>query len=196
VTLGIGARLYRHRGLVPVLPIAYALWAADPRPGLLATGGALMAAGELLRLWGAAHLGGTVRSSRPRAGKLVTTGPYAFTRHPLYWANFALTVGFTLLTGAGWPLFPAIVAAAFAVLYTGHARREERALAGAFPAEAAAYRRAVPAWGGRWRPARVPGVGETGRPGLREALRVEALTLNAEFWLLAALWARVHFLPR
>ncbi len=191
----LGARLYRHRGLVPIVPIGYALWAADPQREWVVPGAALMAAGEALRLWAAAHLGKTARSSRPRAAKLVTRGPYAHTRHPLYWANFALTLGFTLMTGAGRPWFAPLVGLGFLALYVGHARREEHALALAFPTEAADYRRAVPAWWWRLRPAQAGEAGETGRPGWRKALGVEALTLNAEFWLLLALWARVRFLP-
>lgn len=189
----LGARLYRHRGLVPILPIGYALWAADPQRPWVVAGAALMIAGEALRLWAAAYLGKTARSSRPRAAKLVTRGPYAHTRHPLYWANFALTMGFTLMSGAGRPWFAPLVGLGFLALYIGHARREERALAAAFPTEAAAYRGAVPAW--RWclSAARIGEVGETGQPGWRRALGVEALTLNAEFWLLLALWVRSRF---
>jgi protein-S-isoprenylcysteine O-methyltransferase Ste14 len=191
----LGALLYRHRGLVPVLPIVYALWAADPHRPWVMAGATLMALGEALRLWAAAHLGKTARSSRPRATKLVTRGPYAHTRHPLYWANFALTMGFTLMSGAGRPWFPPVVGLGFLALYVGHARREERALGAAFPAEAAAYRAAVPGWRWRLRAARAEEAGETGRPGLRKALAVEALTLNAELWLLLALWVRSRFPP-
>lgn len=189
----LGARLYRHRGLVPILPIAYALWAAEPQRPSVAVGAALMIVGEALRLWAAAHLGKTARSSRPRAAKLVTRGPYAHTRHPLYWANFALTLGFTVMSGAGRPWLAPLAGVGFLVLYIGHARREERALAAAFPTEAAVYRKAVPAWHWRLRGARVVEVGETGRPGWRKALGVEALTLNAEFWLILALWVRSRF---
>ncbi len=187
---GFGAWLFRYRGWVPVPAIAFALIAADPtRAGLIA-GLGLMAAGEAVRLWGAAHLGRTARSSRPLATKLVTRGPYALTRHPLYWGNFALTTGFALASGAGLPWFPVLAAALFALLYGGHARREEAALAAAFPELWDVYRRRVPAWRWRLRPARSPAGGEPGEPSLRRAFGVEALTLNAEFWLLAALWFR------
>ncbi len=186
--------LFRHRGLVPVLPAIYALAFAHPRPPLIAGGAALMAAGEGLRLWGAAHLGRTARSRRPRAGKLVTTGPYAHTRHPLYQGNFALAVGFAVLSGAGWPWFPAGVAAAFLVLYRLHAEREEAALAAAFPEAWAAYRDTVPAAGWRLRAARASGAGPAGERSWGRALRVEALTLNAEAWAVAAVWARTRWL--
>jgi hypothetical protein len=44
--------------------------------------------------------------------------------------------------------------------------------------------------GWRLRAARTPEAGETGRAGFRRAVGVEALTLNAEVWLIAVLVAR------
>lgn len=191
----VGEALYKHRGLVPVVPILYALVAADPRPFLLAVGLTLMVLGEGIRLWAAAHLGLIARSSSPRAIKLVTRGPYAHTRHPLYWGNFCLTLGFCLASGAGMPWFAMVVMVAFPALYVRHARREESTLCAAFPGEYEIYRSRVP--GLLWvpKPRVVAGAGETGTPSIRQALRVEALTLNAEFWLLLALWARVRWIP-
>jgi hypothetical protein len=152
-----------------------------------------MALGEGLRLWAASHLGMTVRSRSPRASKLITGGPYAHVRHPLYAGNFLLVTGVALLSGAGWPWFPPAMAVAAMLLYAGHAGREEAILAATFP-EHAEYSREVPRHGWRLRPARLPGV-NAGPPSLKRALRVEALTLNAEFWLLVGLWARARWLP-
>jgi protein-S-isoprenylcysteine O-methyltransferase Ste14 len=175
---------------VPVLPILAALVWGRPTALSLGVGLGLMATGEGLRLWGAAYLGKTARSSRPRAGKLVTGGPYGHTRHPLYLGNFLLTLGFTLASGAGFPWFPGLVAVGFLLLYRGHARREEAVLAAAFPAAWETYAGAVPGRGWRRRGARIPGAGEAAPPTLRRALAVEAWTLNAEFWLLVALGVR------
>jgi len=187
----IGAWLFRHRGWVPVPALVVALVAADPRPAGVIAGLLLMAAGEGVRLWAAAHLGLTARASSPKALKLVTEGPYARTRHPMYWGNLSLAGGFALVSGAGWPWFPAAVALAYVLLYGHHARREERVLAAAFPAPYRVYRDCVPFWAWRRTPAAVPATGDVGRPGWRRALRVEALTLNAIFWLLAALGVRM-----
>jgi len=190
----VAAFLFRHRGLVPVLPIAIALVWAEPRAPWLGIGIAAMAAGEGVRLWGTAHLGMTARSRTPQAGKLVTRGPYAHTRHPLYWGNLLISAGFAAATGAGWPWFPGGVGILFAALYSRHALREEAALAAAHPEPYAAYRSRVPRW--RWRaaPARVSDAGDPGEPSLRRAIRVEAETINAEVLLLAALWVRERVL--
>jgi protein-S-isoprenylcysteine O-methyltransferase Ste14 len=183
------AFLFRHRGLVPVLPILYALIAADPGGMSLGLGLGLMGVGEGVRLWAAAHLGGTTRSSSVRAEKLVTRGPYAHTRHPLYWGNLALVVGFCLASGAGRPWFPALAGLGFVLLYGKHARREEAALGSAFPDSFDAYAARVPRF--RWAfPGREaePG-GDPGPPSWKQAFWVELGTLHAELWVLFLLWA-------
>ena len=191
------AALYRHRGWVPVLPILGALIWAEPRRPWWLIGVGMMTLGEIVRCWAAAHLGLAARSSRPLTHKLVTSGPYARTRHPLYWGNACLTLGFVMATGAGWPWFLFLVGAGFFFLYRTHARREEAALAAAFPAEYAAYRGRVPGRRWLWRPAQTVGVPvDATSPGghsLARAWRVEAWTMHAEFWLLFLLWARVRF---
>lgn len=187
---GAGAWLFRHRGWVPVPALLYAVIAAHPRSAGVAAGLALMLLGEGIRLWGAAHLGLTARASSPRAVKLVTGGPFARTRHPMYWANLTLVAGFALVSGAGWPWFPAACVLLTVLLYRAHAHREERALAGAFPEAYGRYRQEVPFWRWRGRAAGVPAAGDVGAPGWRRALRVEALTVNAIVWLLIAVAVR------
>jgi len=184
-------RLFRHRGLVPVVPIVLALWFARPTPAGFALGAGLMLLGEAIRFWGATHLGRRTRSSRPISTGIVTTGPYAHTRHPLYWGNLLLVTGFAVASGAGRPWFPALAAVGFIALYATHALAEEAVLRGAFPSVWRDYAARVPAWRWRLTPVRVTGAGECDRLGAPGALRVEALTLNAEFWLLAVLGFRL-----
>jgi protein-S-isoprenylcysteine O-methyltransferase Ste14 len=184
--------LYRHRGWLAVPPALYAVLFARPWPAGVVTGAILIAAGEGLRLWAAAYLGMTVRSRAPRAGKLITAGPYAHTRHPLYTGNLLLVTGFAVLSGAGRPWFPPVMALVVVLLYGGHAAREDGVLAAAFPAEHEAYRARVPRFGWRLRPGGIPGV-NADRPGPGRAFRVEALTLNAIFWLLVAIWLRTRW---
>lgn len=71
---------------------------------------------------------------------LVTTGPYAFSRHPMYVAWTVLYVGLALLLNTAW-LFVVLPA----VLFTCHrvVRREERSLEREFDAEYRAYRHDV-----------------------------------------------------
>lgn len=188
--MSLGPLLFKYRGWIPVPAILYALLAARPGGWTMIAGALAMGLGETLRLWSAAHVGPTVRTGSPLGHQLITRGPYAHTRHPIYWGNFLLAVGFALLSGAGFPWFPFVVAGLFTPLYVRHARREEAVLAEAFPEAHARYTAAVPAT--RWRliPAQVPEAGTPERTSWVRALRVDALTLNAIFWLLVVLAVR------
>ncbi len=55
---------------------AAAVWLARPTPRSLAIGSAIAVAGELLRIWAAGHL--------EKGREVTVSGPYRFTRHPLY----------------------------------------------------------------------------------------------------------------
>lgn len=81
------------------------------------------------------------------AGRLVTTGPFALTRNPIYVGNALLLAGVGLAVGSAWFL----LAAAAAAVATHHLAvlREERHLAARFGADWEAYARRTPRWIGR-----------------------------------------------
>ncbi|MEK6544587.1 MAG: isoprenylcysteine carboxylmethyltransferase family protein [Elusimicrobiota bacterium] len=81
--------------------------------------------GVFLRSWAA----GVVRKSET----LACTGPYAFTRHPLYLGSFLVAVGMGYLTGDVVNLFA--VGAVAVIFYHPTIRSEERFLAGKFGKE-------------------------------------------------------------
>ena len=75
---------------------------------------------------------------------LVTTGPYRWSRNPMYVSLVALYVAVALVLGSWWPfvLLPVVVLAIDRLVIA----REERYLAAAFPAEYAAFRARVRRW--------------------------------------------------
>ena len=78
------------------------------------------------------------------ASRLVTHGPYRFTRNPMYVGMTLLYAGLALRTNMGWPLvLLPLVLLALVRLVIG---REERYLASAFGAEYDDYRRRVRRW--------------------------------------------------
>ncbi|MBI1385953.1 MAG: isoprenylcysteine carboxylmethyltransferase family protein [Rhizobiales bacterium] len=81
------------------------------------------------------------------ADRLVTTGPFAWSRNPIYLANTALIGGLGLLLGNGW-MMPAMVANALLVQHLA-IRPEERHLEARFGAEWRSYRERVGRWLGR-----------------------------------------------
>ena len=103
-------------------------------------GGALMIAGGGLFGAGILRLGrGLTPLPYPKDGaELVQTGPYALVRHPMYGGGLVLALGWALWVH-GW-LTLGYVAVLFVFLDV-KSRREERWLAGKFPAYAAYQRR-------------------------------------------------------
>ena len=81
--------------------------------------------------------------NRP-ASAIVRSGPYRFTRNPMYVSLAALYAGLALLYDSWWPLLfliPVLLVIRYAVI-----AREEKYLTGAFPVEYSAYCSHVRRW--------------------------------------------------
>lgn len=92
----LAAFVFKNRGALLAVP-AVAL-AAFGRPSALsiALGLPIAIAGELVRCWAVGYSGVTTRSDVVEAPKLVTGGPYAYVRNPLYLGNFITATGFAI----------------------------------------------------------------------------------------------------
>jgi protein-S-isoprenylcysteine O-methyltransferase Ste14 len=106
---------------------------------------AIQVASIALAIWARRHLGsnwsGEVRIASGH--ELVRSGPYRFVRHPIYTALVGMYIGTGLVSGQ----VHALVALGLVLLaYWRKIRLEERALAGAFPAEYERYRSETWAW--------------------------------------------------
>jgi protein-S-isoprenylcysteine O-methyltransferase Ste14 len=73
---------------------------------------------------------------------LATSGPYAWTRNPLYFGSFLLGVGFAVMSGS-W-LAAGLVTLPSFVIYPNVIRREEEHLARLFPDQFREYSARVP----------------------------------------------------
>ena len=67
---------------------------ARPTALTLLVGTAVVLIGVAIRAWASGHI--------RKAKVLATSGPYAFTRNPLYVGSFILGVGFTIAAGVWW----------------------------------------------------------------------------------------------
>jgi protein-S-isoprenylcysteine O-methyltransferase Ste14 len=126
------------------------LWLASPTPRLMLVGVVLAAAGLALRAWAA----GVIHKDR----ELTTTGPYAFTRNPLYLGSLLLGLG-TVIAGGEW-VFVALFLAFFALVYGRTMKREEAVLTEAFRERYEHYSAQVPLLLPRLAPYRARDVGE------------------------------------
>jgi protein-S-isoprenylcysteine O-methyltransferase Ste14 len=155
------AAWFRHRSAVLLLlawlVVAWLLEGRPVRPADVVFGLALLAGGVVLRLLAIRRIGRRARVYRARArAGLHHSGPYAWSRNPLYLAAALMVTGLALLAGAGLPGL--LVSGAAIALYTPVVIHEERALLGLFGPAYAAYCDAVPRWIGLRRAA--PAVGE------------------------------------
>lgn len=156
-----GAALALGFALGWLLPLGWPAALAGPAGRVL--GGALAATGLGLDLWSLATLHRARTNILPHraADHLVTQGPYALSRNPIYLGNTLLVLGLGLALANGWMMAAALGAAVATDRLA--ARREEAHLAARFGAAFEAYRARVPRWIGPVRAVTPPPPGAPGR---------------------------------
>ena len=117
---------------------------ARPRPVTLAVGAPISFLGLLLRAWGSGHL--------RKNDALATSGPYAYTRNPLYLGSFIMGLGFTIASGRWW--LGLLFVALFLGIYLPVMRVESATLAQLFGESFREYATAVPVFLPRFTPYR------------------------------------------
>lgn len=145
--------LFRHRSYTPIpLFTSFIIFAKPSRLSL--TGGLVVAlAGEGLRLWGVYHAGGATRTTCGVGGDaLITCGPFAYVRNPLYLGNFLLLCGLCVMSWAWMPWMFTLVVALFTLQYSLIISLEEEHLRKKFGQEYEHYFAYVP----RFLPRRTP----------------------------------------
>ena len=90
------AFVFKNRGALLAVPAVALAAAGKPSAFSIAVGLPIAIAGELLRCWAVGYSGITTRGDAVEAPKLVTAGPYAYVRNPLYVGNFITAAGFAI----------------------------------------------------------------------------------------------------
>jgi protein-S-isoprenylcysteine O-methyltransferase Ste14 len=118
-------------------------WLARPTWRFLALGSVIIVPGLLIRALASGH----VRKNEA----LATSGPYAYTRNPLYLGSLLIGIGFAVAARSWW--VGALLVAMFFAIYVPVIRGEEKFLRETFP-EFGEYARRVPRMLPRFTPAR------------------------------------------
>ncbi len=109
------------------------LWRARPTWMSIVIGGAVALVGVAIRAVASGHIS--------KNSELTTSGPYAYTRNPLYGGSIVIALGFAIAALSEWILLAIVVL--FVAIYVPVIRSEEEFLRTRFP-EYEAYARQVP----------------------------------------------------
>ena len=107
--MSLGEKLFKIRGYTPIPFLLLALILINPQPFLIVVGFFMIILGEFLRIWGVSYAGAATRTREAGAQELVTNGPFAYVRNPLYIGNIFIYVGAVVMSGGWFPLLAIIV---------------------------------------------------------------------------------------
>lgn len=190
--MDLGRFLFKYRSFTPIPLIIAVLILARPTWVSFAAGCALILLGEGMRFWGVLYAGSATRTTgEVGAGRLVTDGPFAHVRNPLYLGNFLLSTGLLVMTWAWMPWMLLVFWLLFYLQYASIVRNEESFLRQKFPDDYEKYSSHVP----RWVPScRGFTCTEQSLPVFKKALRSERNTLQAILTVLILILIRWHLL--
>ncbi|MCI0448234.1 MAG: isoprenylcysteine carboxylmethyltransferase family protein [Chlorobi bacterium] len=100
----LGQFFFKYRSYTPIPFIIPLLLFGRPVLATLIIGGIFVVIGELIRLWGVSYAGSETRTTDKVGGtNLVTQGPFAYVRNPLYLGNILMYFGISIMANS---LFP------------------------------------------------------------------------------------------
>ncbi len=135
-------KIYSWRIRAALIAALLTLILARPIPWSIAAGGLIAAAGLLIRVWACGH----IRKEK----KLAVSGPYRYTRNPLYFGNFVLGAG---IAAASFSIGAAVVFLVyFLIFYSVALLNEKEKMEILFPKEYNHFKAHVPLFFPRLRP--------------------------------------------
>ena len=182
----LGQVFFRLRSLTPIPLILLLILFSQPTLSSVILGSLLIVLGEWLRIWAVGYAGGSTRTRTLGAARdLVTTGPYAHVRNPLYLGNLILSLGVCVAANVYWMI--AVLVIGFLIQYTPIIRSEETYLLEMCGDRYRTYCAAVPCFVPHPRPYVEPSDHDF---SLRRALKSEKRTLTAIACVLILITAR------
>ncbi len=91
---------------------------AKPKPAEVAVGFVIAALGEVIRFWAAGHL--------LKTKELITSGPYRYTRNPLYLGRFLILTGLCVMSRLPYFANWVLLAVGYVVFFFYYMPRKER----------------------------------------------------------------------
>ncbi|HEX9935118.1 MAG TPA: methyltransferase, partial [bacterium] len=120
---------FKYRSYTPIPMILAVLILARPTMVSFFFGLGIVLLGEAVRFWGVLYAGSATRTTdRAGAGRLVTDGPFAHMRNPLYTGNFILSFGLLIMCWAWMPWMAVVFIFLFGLQYSHIVKLEEEFL--------------------------------------------------------------------
>jgi len=188
--LKLGEILFKLRGFTPIPLILIVLYFAQPTVESFFWGILLMIIGESIRIWGVAYAGGATRTRHVGAPELITSGPFARVRNPLYIGNLIMYTGAALIANVWMPYLVLVVWLYFGLQYYFIVKLEEEKLTQLFGEEYREYKNQVP----RFLPSLTTKTHQPHqKPNYSEALRSEKSTFMSFVGILVLFYLKMKF---
>ena len=164
---------FKFRGLTPVPFVLLVLIFARPNTSSFLWGILSMFIGEMIRFWGVAYAGGATRTRKVGANMLVTNGPFAFVRNPLYIGNMFIYSGAGIISNTCLPWLILVIWIFFGIQYYLIVKLEEEKLQELFGNSYLEYKNKVPRFLPQFHPFKAE---NPVKPDFKNALRSEKST--------------------
>ena len=142
--MDIRAKIFEARSYTPIPLLIAILILANPSITSFIAGGLAAIIGESIRIWAVGYAGSATRTRHVGAPALITNGPYAYVRNPIYVGNFVLSLGLCMMAWAWMPYMIGVFIIAFGVQYVMIVSLEEESLQEIFDEEYTRYLQQVP----------------------------------------------------
>lgn len=177
--MDIRKTLFKYRSYTPIPFLILMIFFAKPTITSIIIGFLFVIAGELLRLWGVSIAGSETRTTtEPGSSNLITSGPFAYVRNPLYLGNITMYIGVGIMSLAAFPTLTIITFIYFLIQYYLIISLEEEHLLKVYGEEYKQYKNYVPKFFPSFRKYQLS---SRNQPGLdwKKGLRSERRTLQA-----------------
>jgi protein-S-isoprenylcysteine O-methyltransferase Ste14 len=169
--------VYRWRVRAASIGLILAIIFAKPDLTSFLTGLGVCLLGLLIRTWSAGHL--------RKEKELAISGPYQYTRNPLYLGNFVIGISVAFASRSWWIL--GYFAAYFLLFYPLAIKREMERMKELFPDEYDEYKKKAPLFFPSWKSFSLPGKNKFSWKLFQKNKEWRALTGAFLFWLILAL---------
>ncbi len=128
----LGQFFFKYRSYTPLPFVIPLIIFARTTIITLIIGFLLIAAGEIIRFMGVAYAGSETRTRDVGATSLVTQGPFAYVRNPLYIGNILMYFGISIMANSLFPFLQVITIIFFSFQYYFIIKEEEAFLCDKF----------------------------------------------------------------